>query len=432
MASMLTTLIFKVTSQLTYVSCRCVKPRSMKLQRLNVQLHGANGFRGVLGAAGVAAALTQLQMSYCQMLDKDPTQGRENSITQLPVGLQHLSINYSGYHVSQQYFATGVLPALQQLTYLELRGVCVVGPDNARPPLQPLEDLTRLQDLRLDHLQTKIDNLYQISNFFKNMYEGVNITDSMLSGAHILTRLEVVQNTVDPECLAGRSRLRHLRLRSQSKLGDASFTLQLLSRLEDLQLTHLDVGFDYPSSSLLSMIGLSEDTRRAFSALTASSTLEYLNIEGWELPEGVSPHVFPADRRLPQLQYLDFGNVRQRLGSQDTALDTTRLVSCCPELRSLDMRQRNFGSELLTALPGLKRLHTLQLYCPVDGFTTAESLDLLSQLAALRELRVESREDLLFQLTQLMQLTWYQVDVRGPNQQCRHRPNQCFQRVWLP
>lgn len=36
----------------------------------------------------------------------------------------------------------------------------------------------------------------------------------------------------------------------------------------------------------------------AFSAITASNNLQHLEIEGWSLPSGVWPYVFPPDRQL--------------------------------------------------------------------------------------------------------------------------------------
>jgi hypothetical protein len=135
------------------------------------------------------------------------------------------------------------------------------------------------------------------------------------------------------------------------------------------------------------------DNPAAYSALTASSVLRHLNISAWTLPvAGVWQHVFPAGRQLPHLQSLVFAAVKQPAGSPATALDSTRLVSCCPGLQSLDMRVAQCSSELLAALPGLSVLHTLQFFvCPTSDFSTAEIVGLISQLTGLRELIISCR-----------------------------------------
>jgi hypothetical protein len=88
-----------------------------------------------------------------------------------------------------------VLRELQQLTYLELNSIRLKGPDQASPALQALQALTWLADLRIHSLDGDEDNM-------------ISVIASVLSGTHHLTRLQLVDCTVDPAVLAGKTLLR--------------------------------------------------------------------------------------------------------------------------------------------------------------------------------------------------------------------------------
>jgi hypothetical protein len=144
----------------------------------------------------------------------------------------------------------------------------------------------------------------------------------MLSATRHLTRLDVVGNRFDPDGLAGKSRLQRLCLREQSKQSmrhaEKEYMPRLLSEVEGLQqLTHLDLGLtevvpvvtcgadlaayiSLTASSTLQHINIEAGVSpTAYNGLTASSKLQHLNIEGMVLPAGVWQHVFPAGRQLP-------------------------------------------------------------------------------------------------------------------------------------
>jgi hypothetical protein len=57
----------------------------MQLDRFCLQLQPGNGFQGVLGAAATVAALEQLWLKDCRLLDREP-------LLQFPAELEHLSI----------------------------------------------------------------------------------------------------------------------------------------------------------------------------------------------------------------------------------------------------------------------------------------------------------------------------------------------------
>jgi hypothetical protein len=238
----------------------------------------------VLGAAASVAALKQLRLWECKLSGDNDCLAAALSV--LPTGLQYLSLNgpyfcIVGYAPMGAYltFPANVLQQLQQLTYLELEDIEVEGPGQGSPDLQPLQALTRLVDLRL-----------------RDVYAPApEITANMLSGMHHLTRLELfLDMELEPAVLAGKTHLQYLRWQVDCS-DDNVHAAQLLSHLQPLQqLTHLDL-----YHSLLSR--RDGPPARAYSALTASSKLQYLDISGCILPPDAFQHVFPAGRDLRHL-----------------------------------------------------------------------------------------------------------------------------------
>jgi hypothetical protein len=367
---------------------------SLHLEHLYLQLQPGNGSHGVLGAA-VVAALKQLCLSDCKLLD-----GKEQlaaALWQLPDGLEHLSISGLIAEGLWVQVPPGVLQRLQQLTYLELTRCRLKSPVEGEPALQPLQALTRLQDLRL----ATVD---------KVPADDDRLDASMLAGAHHLTRLDVSgcwhedgASFVQPGVLAGKTQLQHLQLAACSIAGVPIRTggAQLLSYLRELQqLTFLGLSCSHSSE-------LGDIPAAAFSALTASSKLQHLDISDLQLPAGAWQHVFPAGKQRPHLRSLNLAQITHPLTQglfPASAPEGSRLVSCCPGLQSLDMQGLRYTAHLLPALQGLSGLHTLSL----GASHAAEPLDGVCQLTGLRELSVYPRDGakgLLLQLTQLKQLT---------------------------
>ena len=192
-----------------------------------------------------------------------------------------------------------------------------MGPDEASPALQPLQALTRLVDLRIEYLNDVV-------------------TSSVLSGMQHLTRLELSFCVeMEPDGLAGKTKLQHLCLRECEIVGGAAGGAQLLSHLQPLQqLTRLDLWFSLPA------VEGSNPPASAYAALTASSKLQQLNIGACTLPAGVWQHMFPTGRQLPNLQSLNISCIKQPSGSYAQTPEATRLVSCCPCLHSLRLGSR--------------------------------------------------------------------------------------------
>jgi hypothetical protein len=373
---------------------------SLQLEHLHVQLEPRNGSHVLLGAATLAA-LKQLCLKDCKLW-RDGNKQLAATLSQLPAALEHLSINHVLANGMWVNISTEVLQRLQQLTYLELARCSLKGPVQGQPALQPLQALTLLQDLRI-------------------CTNSGNITASMLSGTHHLTRLQVsgypeisLQLSVEPQVLASKTQLRHLQLAGCMVSGGVAGAVQLLSHLQPLQqLTHLDLA--HISRALQE--GAPPQEAAAFSAVTASSKLQHLDLHKGRLPPGVWQHMFPTGRQLPHLRCLDMSWIIQPNGFPTSAPDFSQVASCCPGLQSLDMMELPYSAEQLPALLGLSVLHTLRL--SVDEMMGTDGLNGLCQLTGLRKLEVsapyDAPEEWLLQLTQLRQLTslTYRGSFRG-------------------
>jgi hypothetical protein len=381
--------------------------KNLRLSSLRVQMQPGNGFAGVLGAAAGAAALKQLQLTNCWVLDDDGrAYGLVPALSQLPAGLEHLSFQSDGFsgrmrdkYGGQLFFPAGVLQQVQQLTYLDLGGIALRAPnDPIARALQPLQGMMRLADLRLGGASAANGRTI--------------ISAAMLSDLQHLTRLKLSNAmALEPGALAGKTQLQHLDLctfpfgRGEAAKAACS---ELLSHLQPLQqLTHLRM--------YRMLLAYKSDTpASAFAALTASSKLQHLDISSCILPAGVWQHMFPAGRQWLSLQEINIDRVKLA-----TALDSRfcygfpapeglRLVSCCPSLRCLRMMYLQCSAELLVSLQGLRGLQTLRLGCADSSLVQA-----LCQLTGLRELWVmdaqgvmqQGAHAVLLDLTQLKHLT---------------------------
>jgi hypothetical protein len=364
------------------------KLTSLVCSNFELQLHAANGFQGVLGAVG--SPLKQLQLEDCTLLDG----ARElEAALSLLLGLEQLQLQLAKPW-SGGYFPTEVLQQLPKLTSLKVVGFELQrGPGQASCALAPLhwQGLTRLVQLNL-----------------VVMCE-LTITANVLSSLCGLTFLKVwaCSANMEPGVLAGKTRLQHLSLMFCSMTGGAAGIAQLLSQLLHLQqLTHLQLQYS------LTFVDEADCPAAAYSALTASSTLQHLNISSCRMPLGVWQHVFPAGRQLPQLRSVDISHVTRPAGGLALAPDGTRLVSCCPGLQSLDLKLLQCSTTQLGPMSMLSGLSALKLIItdwPGQGVIT----QCVGQLTGLRELTLSIHMDIpgaaeaagWLLLTQLRQLT---------------------------
>mgnify|MGYP001807302582 CR=1 FL=1 len=313
------------------------------------------------------------------MLDIASSQELAAALSLLPAGLEHLGIRSLLFNSSltpehDLGISTAMLQDLQQLTYLELAGNKIQKFDHDSAVLQPLQAFASLVDLRLNsqslHLNAAVD---------------FDLTASMLSGAHRLTRLEVRADTWEADVLSGKSQLQHLHIPFSKLTGGSAPEAQLLSHLQHMQqLTYINL------SCGLRRMEVGNPPAAAYSALTASSKLQHLGIRGCTLPAGVWRHIFPSDRQLPHLQFLNISGVRQLLQGSDGALYApapkgSGLVSCCPGLTFLVMHDLHHSTGLLKALQGLSALRTL---CAGYAVYSIEGCNAVCQLTGLRDLSV--------------------------------------------
>jgi hypothetical protein len=374
------------------------KLSSITLEHLHLQLQPGEGYQGVLGAAAVPS-LKKLQLKRCTLLDGE--EGLAAALALLP-GLEHLSIISSldskGFRILTPLDA--VIPGLQRLTYLELDrqdlSACnddeldVVGARDATDAvLQHLIALTRLVDLWLT--------------------PGVcSMTASMLSGTQHLTRLDLTGQAVyEPAALAGKTKLQHLNICLRP--GGAAGTAQLLCVLRELQQLTCLILFDD-----LHYMEVSTPAA-AYSALTASSKLQVLDVSYYGLPAGVWQHVFPASRQLQHMRSLSLTDWSFSTAPV-AAPEGTRLVSCCPGLQSLAMWDLQYGTGLLTELQGLSSLTALFLHSAPGS---AEGFEGVCHLTGLRRLEVGPTPDSFaglaasWQLRQLTYLSYWGCGYNG-------------------
>jgi hypothetical protein len=398
----------------------------------------ATTVQGVLGDVSRLAALTQLRLTDCDLLD--PAWGVLAALSVL-TGLEHLSISRIYHKVGgKAHFPPGIFPQMQQLTYLELAGMYVVAPSKAKvmpfpvPPvfffggeghgggqadegqglegqgeadgeaaaLQPLQALTRLVELRLDALQ--LDTMVPVgpdSEVGGTIATPCRITASQLASTNLKCLVFSGGVEVEPEALAGKTQLQHLDLDlNYTVLGAAAEVAQLLSHIQQLQeLTHLRLPH-------LRADGEGAPPAAAYSALTASSKLQHLDITDCRVAAGIWEHLFPAGRQLPHLRSLNIAHVQEPNRVIAIMPEGSRLASCCPSLQTLDLGGlQGLNAARLAPLQGLSGLQTLRI---VGWGLTSDGWQAVCQLAGLRELDLcycrATREQLL-QSTQLQQLT---------------------------
>lgn len=375
---------------------------SLLLHRLKLQFgHGTDQ----LSAALDGAALKYATLNGCELQGDVVGRALREVLSQL-TGLDSLGLrSVDSRNETEHHFVltTGALERLP-LKCIVLGDMWVQGPPKALV-LQPLHYLSRLVHLELVDLKT--EGGYTLE-----------LTANMLSGAGQLTTLtlkgvcETDENEdadcdvlkVEPSVLAGKTMLQELTTAYCHIVGEVAGVGQLLANMQHLaQLKCIWLRN--------SMRAVEEGTTQAaaFAALTASSQLQLLDIGSCVLPAGVWQHTLPTGRQLSSLTRLDIAWAVQPSGDAAPAPEGSRLVSCCPELTSLDIRGLEYRADMPVSLKGLSELHTLRMDIP-GGAAAAKSVKAVCQLNGLRELElmVPDGEELpiaVMQLTKLELLT---------------------------
>jgi len=305
-----------------------------------------------------------------------------------------------------------------QLTYLQL-GPSLVISDAA---LQDLNAVTALQHLDLD-----LQGLEQ------------RPTPAGLIGLQHLKhltalRLSCVPWTIDLlslPALTVLTALRVLRLRDITSVDPA--VLAWCSQLQDVDLQCREAWHAEDSAALLAVIGQQPQLIRlelcpcsswypppaaAFSALTASSCLQHLELTNCQLPPCAWQQLFPPRRRLPELCYLGICFViSEEPAQQLSPADVQVMVSCCPALAHLYLGSR-LPVSTAAPLQQLTGLTTLSIYASFQ-----DNAPSVARLTGLQELIPDARlagdrvtVSGLLQLTVLQQLSY--MTVRGAS--CDH------------
>jgi hypothetical protein len=280
------------------------------------------------GSPGVILGCTKLTCLEvaCNIIDA-PAGTTVDSLSRL-VRLQKLTmepkVGGTMYYINGVSVAT--LPRLTCLTFLEVS--CL-----SERNLAQLDVLTNLQVLHLTSAVPEIG-----PNTVPGLVFPACITNLMVLGAVAPELLLLVPTGLKALVILGRD------------LSQAEGPGSLLLHIAQLPpLLQLDVSVEvWPAAG------------PAYSALTASSSLEFLGLSQATLPAGVWPHVFPVARNLPHLTRIDFDGAQGMpdVPSAMAAADILNLVRCCPNLCGIDALALQHGlhvSELckLTALTSL-------------------------------------------------------------------------------
>jgi len=404
----------------------CPALRDLNLPELSVQP----------GFFSACTNLTRLQL-FCRFVQSSPHASSSaaggNPLTQLSVlcSLQHLELKNVRSPPSNSCcgFSGSLLSQLVQLTCLKLQAAYYhVLPDAA---LQHLSALSALQHLELN-LQGRYEpsekptaaaltGLQQLPQLTALKISGVRwaINLHSMPAFTVLTALRVLQleqgTSVDPAVLATISQLQHLELVYVSS-WDAEGSAVLLAAVgQQQELVKLAIShhtcWSTPSAA-------------AYSALTASSHLQHMQLGGCQFPAGAWQQMFPPTRCLPELSrillYTHEGPVQPV-----SQADVQAMVSCCPSLVSLSLVQKLAVSSA-TPLLQLTGLTTLKLCTSFQD--SAPSIAQLTRLQDLVLITSGQADQVtvsgLLQLTALQQLRSFFVSVAaGP---CEREPR----RLW--
>lgn len=307
-------------------------------------------------------------------------------------------------------YAGEVLPGLPGLTSLEL-GWEVGGTSG----LHYISSLTALQALRIFSDATEDDDMPHVDPSSAE----ASITASMLAPLSRLTSLLLKCDTpllgfgdvdvnIVPGALLHKPNMQDLRLPYAHLAVDGRpeepCAAVLLAGLHCMQqLTHLNLQaalcHTHPAAVQ------SAPPLAAYTALRASSTLQYLDISHNKFPAGLWQQLFDPRQQLLQLRVLCIDQISYKYSTLEsavplTAADAQRLASCCPGLQQLSAYRTLRDAAALAALSPLSGLRTLLL----DGNTSADySSDVW---ATLRDADSIGWAQALAKLTGLVDLTF--------------------------
>lgn len=319
-----------------------------------------------------------------------------------------------------------MLPALRSLQHLSMHQVVGEGPYASHMTLARSLDSLHTQVPQLTHLELKTGNgcgneclvLAKLAALTGLRYAALPCTPQLptaVSKLQLLTHLQLLfersHAAVEYQLggLGSLSQLQRLVLLQAKPAGEQIGVGLLLGEVGQLQhLTHLDI---YNCSDAAA-------SPTAYSALTASSSLQHLHLGGFCLPKGAWAHMFPGHRQLPALRKISHYQRKSGLyhvgdGLRGTVRMTPAelagLVSCAPNLQQLNFPCMRVSAAALQPLSELTQLTELVVSTVNDaaaqaiasfpnlsvskayGTITVYGLKALIQLTRLTSLKVSDR-----------------------------------------
>lgn len=266
---------------------------------------------------------------------------------------------------------------------------------------------------------------------------GCNLWFSSLADAASVAQLTALQELELSQCsgtstkaLLGLPRLKSLSLNRGSTVKSSDVLDLLKQQQQQQQLTKLVFGVDVSWRD----ISENDDEQgiiawhcRLASYLTASSSLQHLDLSSVCLPSDVWQHLFPEGRArlMPQLRFLGMPDLWQgRSKYQLSVPQVHAMIRCCPSLHALEGYSRQLP--LQPALSSLPHLTSLYATAPED----ASAAQVVTALTALQRLcinhmrwSIDHASAVLLPLQQCSQLTrlacgrqgWTSTDQRVAN-----------------
>jgi len=371
------------------------------------------------GFVSACTCLTRLLLTGCRLQSSPHASSSAaggNPLIQLSVlcSLQHLELDNvrSPPATSCCDFPGSLLSQLVQLTCLNLWDKQV----QSDAALQHLSAMSALQHLELNlegggrqkptaAALTGLQQLPQLTALkLSSVPWAINL--HTMPAFTVLTALRVLQlqgsPSVDPAVLATISQLQHLDLACWDPWDAEGSAAMLAAVGQQHELIQLKI---------CSHSRWSVPSAAAYSALTASSHLQCLQLGGAEFPAGAWQQMFPLTRCLPELSQLFLYSLEGPVQPVSQA-DIQAMVSCCPGLVSLQLIQKLAVSSA-TPLQQLTGLTTLKLCTSFQDSTPS-----IAKLTGLQELVLHSSGQAdqvtasgLLQLTALQQLRSSYISV---------------------
>lgn len=384
-----------VAAELTELPCQQLRQLVVWCGR--VQLGRCSSHPGVLHSCN---GLTSLMLFFCEVVDGPKGL---SALSAVPA-LQVLSVSAACSRSDRPLHMPGtILQMLTQLKRLDLSGHINVTAES----LQHISALQHLQVLNLTrpsvHLSpSSTPALARVTGLHSLVLSGSrNVADAATLDPALLQHYTLSCLKLEYVTLSGARRGRDVTGHTGASSG-ASLLSVLGQQLQLEQMQLSGVQCEWPT------------TAAAYTALTASSRRQKLDLRLDGVPAGIWQAVFQPQQQLPHLRDLVLGSwdaedgnglVQNPTVTALSSTDVSRLVGCCPAVEYLNIQlQPNVQLAVLSQLTALRTL-----YISTSTESSVKSLAGPPALVGLRELWVNispaCSPKALLALTALTQLT---------------------------